>query len=189
MASALKKCKSCGNDVDRGAKSCPHCGRKLKTGLFAKAIIVMIALVILGIALRPTAEERQASLNSKLATIAKATPANIQPTGELADMFNLMSDHTDLQRENKEKELVGKIVQWRLPVYEVSVGNEEEAEYRIKTTGESTHVGTFVNVHARNDEDKARITNLKTGDFVTVKGEITGTFMRNITIENALLIQ
>jgi RNA polymerase subunit RPABC4/transcription elongation factor Spt4 len=43
----LKKCDSCGKDMDSGARKCPHCGKTYTTlgGVF---IAVIIALVIGG---------------------------------------------------------------------------------------------------------------------------------------------
>jgi hypothetical protein len=106
---------------------------------------------------------------------------------DLANIFNLMSDYTDLQREKKEKEITGKIIEWTLPVYEVSMGKNNEY-YKIQTSSTEYEVGTFIDLYPRNDKEQAFIEALKTGDLITVKGRIAGTFMRNINLQPAILI-
>ena len=45
----LKPCKTCGKDVAKSAKKCPHCGQKLKMGFFMKALIGIAALIVIAI--------------------------------------------------------------------------------------------------------------------------------------------
>ena len=116
---------------------------------------------------------------------------SLQPDGELAAMFDIGSDYTDLQRDNKEKELKGKVVVWTLPVYEVS---KSGSHYKIQTSsktglvGGQPFVGTFVKLTAQSPEEETFLANLKTGDMVTIKGRFSGdTTFRNIEIEPAIL--
>ncbi len=99
-----------------------------------------------------------------------------------------MSKNTDIQRDNKVKEITGKVVQWSLSVYEVSVKNAEKRIYRIQTSDTSSAPGTFVYVYARNAAEVSKITSLITGSRITVKGKITGTFMRSIEIDLARIV-
>jgi hypothetical protein len=141
----------------------------------------------------PVEKAIEIPIESPIDKLAKDTPSNLSPYGELAEMFNFGSKNTDLQRENKLKEITGKVVQWQLPVYEVkSSGNG----YRIQTNtsvklgmyGGNTPVGTFIKVTARNEIEKRFIEAIKTGDIVTFKGIIKDTTMRNIEIEPAILV-
>jgi hypothetical protein len=43
----LKPCKTCGKEVAKSAKKCPHCGQKLKMGFFMKAFIGIAALIVI----------------------------------------------------------------------------------------------------------------------------------------------
>jgi len=186
MAEAkLKTCKSCNTEVAKSAKTCPKCGAKLKMGLLPKLLIAVVGIAILSFALMPSKEEKQAKLGAALKGIETGQPSDLSPSGELADIFNLMSKHTDLQRENKEKEIKGKIVKWTLPVYEVS--KRKDGVYRIQTTAGGDTVGTFILLHTRNDAEKAKVEGLKTGDLVSIKGRIGGVTLRNIEIEDAVL--
>lgn len=124
-----------------------------------------------------------ASQVSKFAELAAATPAQISPTGELAAMFNLMSDNTDLQRENKFKELKGKVVEWTLPVYEVQKDGEV---YEVQTEADEA-VGAFVYITALNTQEKAEIEGLKTGSSISFKGVISDVTLRSLEIKPAIL--
>lgn len=163
-------------------------------GVWAKVLALMLpALFILGIisavggsAYKDYKQRHDPSGQSdKYSELATTPPAQLSPTGELAAMFNLMSENTDLQRENKLKEITGKVVEWTLPVYEVA---KEGDVYKIQTASNDT-VGTFVYVSPRNDADKTIIEALKTGDQISIKGIIEGDLMRHLEIKPAILFQ
>jgi len=177
--SKLKPCKSCGKDVAKSSKKCPHCGQKLKMGLFPKILIGIIGFSILGAIVAPKPEE-------VIASIADESPSTLSATGQLSDAFSLMSKYTDLQRDNLEKDIMDKVVQWQLPVYEVS--KQSDGVYRIQTASQYGHVGTFVTLYTQSDDEVKTVESLTTGKMITVKGRITGTTMRNIDIEPAVLV-
>ncbi len=184
--SKMKNCPACGNEVAKSAKTCPHCGKKLKIGLFLKILLALVVIGFVSAIFGPSDEEKAEQLVSKLNSLADAKAASISPSGELAAAFNLMSDHTDIQRENLENEIKGQIVEWSLPVYEVRKSGEKK--YRVQTSSGTNYVGTFLTLHARSPEEIAFIENIKTGDVIRFKGGITGTTMRNIDVAPALLM-
>jgi hypothetical protein len=175
MSSQLKACPSCGKEVSKSAKVCPHCGKKLKMGFFLKLMISLVVVIGLVIALQPSKEEALNTINSEINTIINSQEDNIRAT--------------DIQRQNTEKEIIGKIVKWTLPVFEVK--KLDETKYKIQTSGfmnGTSIVSTFVTVYPQDQKDKAYIEALKTNDRITIKGKITGTSMRSIKIEPAILI-
>ncbi|RBQ28571.1 OB-fold protein [Aliarcobacter vitoriensis] len=153
---------------------------------FKIVFILIISLIAIGVIFDNTEEKNL----QKLETIKTSNIDKISPTGTLYDIYTLMSDYTDLQRVNTEKELKGKIVQWTLPVFEVSKLSENK--YKIQTDSGTffgtKYVGTFTTIYTQSKDEVIFIENIKTGNLITVKGEITGTFMRNIQIEPAILI-
>jgi hypothetical protein len=121
----------------------------------------------------------------KVASLKTATPAQVDAK-ELVTMFKMGSDNTDLQRDAKEKELTGKVVEWKVEVYEVSASGD--SCYKIQTSGTDTHPGTFIT--ACNEDDPgvaALVPGLKTKDIINVKGVITGTMMRNFDLDPAIV--
>lgn len=191
MSKKLKECPACGKEVAKSAKVCIHCGKKLKMGFFLKGVIGFFVFVIIVVVLSPSEEEKIQKRNSILTDLVQAKVAKISPTGKLAATFKLDSKYTDLQRDKTEKEITGKVIQWTLPVYEVSKSGDG---YRIQTSGDDAlffgkpMVGTFITIYPRDDNEKQYIENLKTGNKITFKGKITGTSMRNIVVNPALLI-
>lgn len=160
-----------------------------KLGVWMLAVWIVIACV--GVLVTSGKKEsnglpEQASANSdKFAELAAMQPAPLSPTGELAAMFNLGSDNTNLQRENKLKEIKGKVVEWTLPVYEVK---KDGHGYKVQTATGDT-VGTFIYISPRNDQDKTVIEALKTGSQISIKGIIKDDSMRCLVIKPAILFQ
>jgi hypothetical protein len=185
---ALIKCKECGTEVSKSATACPKCGAPLKkkTSLFTWLVTIVVILIVIGLVSQPSKEQKTAQIAQTLEQLAKAPVSDISPHGELAQIFVPLSKYTNIQRENKEKEITGKVVQWKLKVYEVSKPSEDK--YKIQTWTDSETVGTFVHVQARNAQEKSFLESLKTDDFVTFKGKIDGVFLRNITIDPAILV-
>jgi len=130
--------------------------------------------------------------NDPLEKLAEAQSSDLEPNGRLAEKFSLGGDSTDLQRQLETKEIVGKIVTWRLPVYEVKQSGDE---YIIQTANTFREiragdrlVGTFVHIKPRNLADKEKIENLKTGDVIKIKGIVSDVVMRNIEIKPAIFV-
>ncbi len=182
----LTTCKSYGKEVAKAAKICPHCGAKLRMGLFTK---ILLASVFLGIALmlsQPSKEERAAKQTQIISELESATAADISPQGELAKAFSFNSEYTNVQRENLENDIKGKIVQWTLPLYEVK---KNDSGYTLQTSDTNNTVGVFARVHIREESERDYIESLKTGASITLKGKITGTFLRNIELKPAIVIR
>jgi uncharacterized protein len=114
---------------------------------------------------------------------------NISPKGKLADMYNLGSNYTDIQRDNMTKELKGKQIIWELPVYEVS--KISNGKYRISTgTGElfgDSYVSASIKLTARNSNEVNYIESLMTGNKIKIQGIISDVFLRTVQIEQAIL--
>lgn len=206
-------CSTCGKQISSNAKSCPHCGElSKKTSLLSNkvygvfwGVIILIAIISTvksvnnpQLHVAPVIEEAATAPLTEIVNEApnvpqvpsdpfteleNESPSDLVPQGELANMFNLGSDNTDLQRENKLKEITGKIVQWQLPVYEISKSDDE---YKVQTSGGDV-VGTFIYITTRNDQDKQIIEALKTGDTISFKGRIYDTSVRYLEIKPAIL--
>jgi uncharacterized protein (UPF0212 family) len=181
----IKPCKSCGKDVAKSAKNCPHCGQKLKMGLMMKAFLGSVGLIVILMIMRPSEEEQAAKAQKQIAEIESATASDLT-SSELAGIFSMFSRFTDVQRENKEKEITGQIVEWSLPIYDVTKTGDG---YKVQTKSTDWAVGTFLQVLPRNDDERSQIESLTEDDQIQIKGKITGTSMRNIKIDPAVLVQ
>lgn len=115
--------------------------------------------------------------------LASAPVSSLAPTGDIAETFSFLSPATQIQRDEKERAIKGKIVEWKLPVYNVS---ERNGFIVIQTKSRPDIVGTFCYVKA-SDAIKRYVLSLRENDLITCKGEIAGTAMRNIEIRPAIL--
>jgi hypothetical protein len=93
--SKLKACKACSKEVSKSAKTCPHCGQKLKMGFFKKALLGVGALiVIIAIASNMGGKDKPAASTTEAAsaktgtasTAPGAAPAALQKEGVSSDV-------------------------------------------------------------------------------------------------------
>ena len=99
---------------------------------------------------------------------------------QLTDVFMLGSDSTDVQRDKLRTHIVGKIVQWEIPVYEVS---RDGGVYKITGAGDNL-LPTAVFVTPRDGSERALIEALKTGSTVTIKGRVQDIMLRSLVVIN-----
>jgi hypothetical protein len=153
-------------------------------------VVVVVGVPVIGVvfylALSSFTDLKGPPTASNRDDVTRLSPSGLAPSGELARIFTFLSEYTDLQRDEKERELKGIVVQWRLPVYNVSSG--PSPFYRVQTVSKNNLVGTFCYVKPRNDDEQKFLTTLKTGDYLTCKGIIDGVSMRNIVIRPAIVV-
>lgn len=187
--------------IGHGDQQASSAGQRPHFPKWAMVLGGVVILLVLLVALAPSTPKSALSSNAQpspepqddpITQLVKAQPSALAPTGELAAMFTLGSDNTDLQRDNELAKIKGQVVQWRLRVYEVSKDGDG---YRIQTDSgnDSTDatmdaVGTFADITPRNDADRQKIANLKTGDFIVIKGVIADVMMRNLVLDPAILV-
>lgn len=170
--------------------------KKMSGCMIAAIVLAVIAALTIGgcmltgglfvAGVSQAVQEAEEETQRQLDELANATEvSDLRPSGHLAELFNLMSENTDIQRDNARAEIQGKMVQWTLPVYEVSKTGDT---YRVQTSSQNNLVGTFIDLHPISEGDNQLIEALKTGDMVTVQGFVDGTMMRNIQISPAILI-
>lgn len=83
---------------------------------FTTIFLIFIGLIVIGFIFDDTEKKNL----EKVDMLKTAKIDKISPSGNLYEIYSLGSNYTDLQRENTTKELKDKIVQWTLPVFEVS---------------------------------------------------------------------
>jgi uncharacterized protein YecT (DUF1311 family) len=153
------------------------------------AICSLVIVAIIALANIGENDNNKVPAIDPLAELKKEPVSDLSPHGELASMFAFGSNNTDLQRENKLKEITGKVVQWQLQVYDVKrSGNGYKVQTQTNLAMFMPNVGTFISITPRNDEEKQVIEALKTGDTISFKGKITDSTMRHLEIKPAILV-
>lgn len=157
-----------------------------KKWIIAGAVVVL--LVIVG-ALGKNSGPKEDPLEA----LAKSpADSSLQASGELAALFNLNSDGTDLQRDNKLKELKDKVVVWTLPVYDIKKQGDHfriQTKSSINIEGRSQGpVAAWLEVFVQTPDEEAVIASIHTGDLLTFKGKLAGkTTMRALEISPVIL--
>ena len=81
----FSKCKTCGKEVSKTAKACPHCGEKLKKlGVIQWIGIVLLSLFVIGIITPDKIEQSNSSKSiTKISAKTKEQPVVTMPADEL----------------------------------------------------------------------------------------------------------
>ena len=105
----LIKCKSCGNEISKSAKSCPSCGAKNKKPFYKKwwiwAIIIVFVIAIAGVGGgNDSSTNKPIEVDSEEAITYEAVDLN--------DMFESLKNNAlkaETEYQNKYVEITGKI--------------------------------------------------------------------------------
>ena len=131
------------------------------------------------------ATRKSASYATAIAKISEEATDPLQIQGELSDTFLPYSDYTDLQRDKMTERVIGRIVQWTFPVYEISLS---DGIYTIRAQSTQRLLTIHAYVKASGPEDDALLESLKTNDFITLKGRISGISLRTVIVLNPAIV-
>jgi hypothetical protein len=114
------------------------------------------------------------SVVDAVALIDKAPRSDIK-LADLAEAFALGTKSTEVQREQLERELVGKTVEWDIPVYDVGFneGRFEVSSQAIPTANRAEAVPllrVMVWVLPQTEADQALLMKVKTDDTIRIRG-------------------
>ena len=162
-------------------------------------VVVMVTLsVLIGVSSKnnnnssSSGDKAQRQSDSNPVAQLEAEPASdLQATGKLAEIFQFGGNATDVQRENAEAAIKGKVIDWQLRVFEVKRKGDN---YQVITetslaklfTGPAT-AATRITLTPRDADERTTIEALKTGDQLRIKGRIKGVTLRSLNIEPAVL--
>jgi hypothetical protein len=118
--------------------------------------------------------------------LISATASELGPSDPSVTAFGLFSHKTDAQKDAFAKEIVGKVVQWTLPAYDVSISSDELTVQTNVVDGRATAVCTVANPTATDEQNAAK---LSRGDLVTCKGVVKGAgTLGTIEIDPAIIV-
>ena len=125
-----------------------------------------------------------ASKSSEARATLETSASSLSPPDDLANALSFFSSLTDIQKDDIKNYYRGKVVQWTLPVWDVS---REDDGYTIQTTN-SAKIAIFCNVATDSAEELAFVKELKEGDAITCKGIVSGYLLGNVNLSPAKLV-
>jgi len=134
-------------------------------------------------------EANQAKLAENAAGLLSAKPSDLRADGDLAQIFTIGSKHTEIQREEKLRAITGKVVEWTLPVYEISKDGDH---YKVQTGSSLSGTGPvscFVHIYPQSDADTQALLRLTEKMPVHFRGIIEGDSFRSLVIRPAIIVQ
>lgn len=117
--------------------------------------------------------------------LKSAQAVSLKPTDELVSALSIFSSYTDVEKDRIKDEMRGKIVQWTLPVWNVSKSGDDG--YIIQTSS-SAGIGTFCKVEPADHDQAKIITMLRAGSPVTCKGAVSGFTLGSVNISPAIVV-
>lgn len=147
-------------------------------------ISLLIAIIPISIVSKASTVQKTATAEDSI-NLNTATIDDISSKGTLYETFEIGGDSTDLQRQNLAEQIKGKVVEWNLPVYEVSKTN---SSYRIQTGSSNKDISTFIDISPTTSEEIQYLNSLKTGDMISVKGYIKDVSFRSLNLSPAMLM-
>ena len=111
---------------------------------------------------------------------------------QVAETFALNGKHTDLQRELLTKELTGKVVEWRIKVYDVTrtegVYKITSQPYPIRSKNVLNLIRTVAFIHPQDSDGEESIRTAVTDDEITVRGQVQDIVFRAVVVLSPAII-
>ena len=178
--SHLRKCNSCGKDIEKSGKECPYCGKSQSSGLFLKIFIGIGILAIIGAYAIPLPRGPMNDLQK----IVDA-PIDQIDASELAWILNNRNANTNNSIEFTESEIAGKIVQWELEVFVVTRSSDY---FKIVTKPTFDSPGALLTLYPQDNQQRIYLDNIRPGNKIKIKGKIIGTQQSRIKINPAVIL-
>lgn len=172
--SKMTKCKSCGGDIASSAKRCPSCGAKNKKPIY-KRVWFWILMVVLLIAIfgfiaskvNPSDSieiETTTEADSNVYVKKSSTKKSLKTNKIISEFY----DNTVLFKKNYDEQ----VVEWEGTITGIAETDDENKDVIVyMDKGIDTYLIEYiVSATIKNDKDKEKILNYKTGDKIKIKG-------------------
>ena len=171
----MTTCKTCGKEMAKNAKVCPHCGAKNKKPIFTRPWFIAIVVIIIIIAAitsggkknsKTTVSGKPDSTNSSAEnSTSESTTASIEYTSYTVDDLMAQLNDNALKASDTHKgeyvRIIGKL------------SNIDSSGKYIDLVPETDFAIIGVQCYIKNDETKAKVAELSKDSMVTLTGKIT----------------
>lgn len=172
--SKMTKCKSCGADIASSAKRCPSCGAKNKKPIYKRVwfwiLVVVLLIAIFGFIaskVNPSDSieiETTTEADSNVYVKKSSTKKSLKTNKIISEFY----DNTVLFKKNYDEQ----VVEWEGTITGIAETDDENKDVIVyMDKGIDTYLIEYiVSATIKNDKDKEKILNYKTGDKIKIKG-------------------
>lgn len=172
--SKMTKCKSCGGDIASSAKRCPSCGAKNKKPIYKRVwfwiLVVVLLIAIFGFIaskVNPSDSieiETTTEADSNVYVKKSSTKKSLKTNKIISEFYN----NTVLFKKNYDEQ----VVEWEGTITGIAETDDENKDVIVyMDKGIDTYLIEYiVSATIKNDKDKEKILNYKTGDKIKIKG-------------------
>lgn len=140
-----------------------------------RLVVALAALVTTHAACTPVNDPSAGMSVPEAVALIERTPRSDIQIADLAEAFALGTKSTEVQREQLERAVVGRSVEWEIPVYDVgySEGRFEVTSQAIPTANRAEAVPmlrVMAFVLVRDERDQQLLMKAKTDDVIRIRG-------------------
>lgn len=161
-----KKCKYCKTEIPADAKVCPQCRRKLKGGKLKWVILIILIVAIIGAV--------SGENDSKSSTTASTSSNSSEKKEEVSAIEYTSVSVNDMMTE-LENNALGASDKYKDQYLEITgrLGVIDSSGKYISLYPDDEFALIGVQCYIKNDEQKTKVSSMKKGDTVTLKGKCT----------------
>lgn len=189
MDQKLIKCKTCGAEIAKTAKACPHCGAKNKVlhpvrGAIAGIIALLFCVVIIS-ALAGNGDTSSDAKPTSQESSTVQSSAKKEETAIEISAFDLWAAY-DENEVNADNLYGSKILSVTGSVTEIGKDIVTDTPYVLLKAGDTYGIYS-VQCYFQNTMEADKLVSLKDGDTITLTGKCTGRTL-NVILSNCSLI-
>jgi len=196
LSKKLIKCPTCGSEVAKGVKICPHCGAKMdKYGWLKKLLIIGFIGYALFAFMEQNSKEYHEQKKTEMTRLLSEKAENVNPLNVIRSFESSGLSLQEKEKKEKKKKAsieknFGKIVKWSM---EVSSVEENNGDFEI-TVGRPQKRTIMLGIEPFADVilDKKYASvarNIRPNDKIVFKGFVKrGGFLTTYKIEPAILL-
>ena len=163
----MTTCKTCGKEMAKNAKVCPHCGAKNKKPIFTRPWFIAIVVIIIIIAAITSGGKK----NSKTTVSGKPDSTNSSAENSTSESTTASIEYTSYTVDDLMAQLNDNALK---------ASDAHKGEY-VRITGKLGTIdssGKYISLlpvqcYIKNDETKAKVAELSKDSMVTLTGKIT----------------
>lgn len=169
----MQKCATCGEEIAKSAKVCPHCGGKIKKPFYKRPGLIVLAIIIV-VCIISCSKGTDTNVESDVIVDSTNTQTNVEVNQEPEQIEYISYEVSTLVDDLQSNAM--KAEQTYLNAYVELTGKLSviDSDGKYITLDPTNNDFSFINVRCniKNEEQKSKVIEMLKGDIVTLRGKI-----------------